>query len=74
MTYAMIDAIRFMKLAINNNISGPLIEPSSYLMKSPPVQYPDSIAKQKTEEFINKYAKKTANKTEKGKDSKEIEE
>jgi hypothetical protein len=26
-------------------------------MKSPPEQYPDSIAKEKTEEFIKKYRK-----------------
>jgi len=54
----MIDAIRLMKLALDNNVSGPLIEPSSYLMKSPPIQYPDSLAKQKTEDFIKKYSKK----------------
>ncbi len=60
-----IDAIRLMKLALDHKIAGPLIEPSSYLMKSPPVQYPDSIAKEKTEEFIKKYAK--LKKVEKGK-------
>ncbi|MEO0294280.1 MAG: inositol-3-phosphate synthase [candidate division WOR-3 bacterium] len=54
----IIDAIRIMKLALNHKIGGALIEPSSYLMKSPPKQYPDSIAKQKTEEFIEKYRKK----------------
>jgi myo-inositol-1-phosphate synthase len=51
-----------MKLALDNNISGVLIEPSSYLMKSPPEQYPDSVAKNKTEEFIKKYGKKSKNK------------
>jgi len=56
-----IDAIRLMKLALDNNIAGPLIEPSSYLMKSPPIQYPDSVAKEKTEAFIRKYSKKTKN-------------
>jgi len=39
-------------------LSGALIEPSSYFMKSPPVQYPDDIAKQKVEEFIKRYLKK----------------
>lgn len=67
----MIDAIRFMKLALNNNLVGPLIAPSSYLMKSPPIQYPDSIAKQKTEEFIKKYCKK--NKKGKDKDNTKVE-
>ncbi len=51
----VIDAIRLLKLGRDNGISGSLIEPSSYLMKSPPVQFPDSIALNKTEEFIQKY-------------------
>ena len=54
----IIDAIRCMKLALDNKISGPQIEPSSYFMKSPPVQYPDSICRKKTEEFIAKLSKK----------------
>ncbi|MCK4528739.1 inositol-3-phosphate synthase [candidate division WOR-3 bacterium] len=66
----MIDAIRLMKLALDNNISGTLIEPSSYLMKSPPVQYPDSIAKEKTENFIKKYSKKEKGKKENKKERK----
>jgi myo-inositol-1-phosphate synthase len=48
----VIDAVRLCKLALNQGLSGALVEPSSYLMKSPPVQYPDSVALQKTEEFI----------------------
>jgi myo-inositol-1-phosphate synthase len=51
----VIDAVRCCKLALNHGIGGPLEEPSSYLMKSPPVQVPDSVAKQNTEEFIAKY-------------------
>ena len=54
----VIDAIRLLKLARDNGISGSLIEPSSYLMKSPPVQFPDFIARNKTEEFIQKYGLK----------------
>ena len=34
----VIDAVRLAKLALNNGISGALEAPSSYLMKSPPVQ------------------------------------
>ena len=34
------DAVRCCKLALNNGIGGPLEAPSSYLMKSPPVQVP----------------------------------
>ncbi len=54
----VIDAIRCLKLALDNKLSGPQIEPSSYFMKSPPVQFPDSICKKKTEEFISKYSLK----------------
>ncbi len=52
----VIDAVRCLKLAMNRGISGALREPSSYFMKSPPVQYPDSLAKEKTEQFIRRYA------------------
>jgi myo-inositol-1-phosphate synthase len=51
----VIDAVRCCKLALNHGIAGPLEEPSSYLMKSPPVQVPDSVARQNTEDFIAKY-------------------
>ncbi|MCD6277953.1 inositol-3-phosphate synthase, partial [candidate division WOR-3 bacterium] len=61
----IIDAIRLLKLAMDNGLAGPLIEPSSYLMKSPPVQFPDSVARDKTEEFIRKYAVKGKEKKEK---------
>src|SRR6476469_4637202 len=49
------DAVRFCKLALNNGIAGSLESPSSYLMKSPPVQVPDSVARQDSEDFIAKY-------------------
>jgi myo-inositol-1-phosphate synthase len=51
----VIDAVRCCKLALNHGLGGPLEEPSSYLMKSPPVQVPDPIAKTNTEDFIAKY-------------------
>ncbi len=54
----MIDALRCAKLALDNNLSGPLLAPSSYFMKSPPVQYTDSEAHDKVEEFIKEYGKK----------------
>lgn len=53
----VIDAIRSCKIALDAGLTGALIEPSSYFMKSPPVQYPDDIAKQKVEEFIKKNTK-----------------
>ncbi len=54
----VIDAIRCAKLALDNNLSGALVEPSSYFFKSPPVQYPDYICREKTEGFIKKYGMK----------------
>ncbi len=53
----VIDAVRCAKLAMNNGIGGQLLAPSSYFMKSPPVQYHDDDARNKVEEFIKKNAK-----------------
>ena len=55
----VIDAVRLAKLALNKGIGGTLGGPSSYLMKSPPVQYDDDEAREKTEEFIREHARKT---------------
>lgn len=49
----VIDAVRCAKLALDRGISGPLYGPSSYFMKSPPVQYADSECLARTEGFIN---------------------
>jgi myo-inositol-1-phosphate synthase len=54
----VIDAVRCLKLALNNGISGQLDGPSSYLMKSPMNQRPDSEARELTEEFIAKNTRK----------------
>jgi myo-inositol-1-phosphate synthase len=51
----VIDAVRLAKLALNNGVSGSLVGPSSYLMKSPPEQIQDDEAHELTEEFIEKY-------------------
>ena len=51
----VIDAVRCCKLALDNGLSGALVEPSSYFKKSPPVQYTDAEARLMTEEFIAKY-------------------
>ena len=48
----VIDAIRCCKLARDRGLSGALVGPSSYFMKSPPVQYTDSQALKLTEDFI----------------------
>ncbi|ODS30408.1 MAG: Inositol-3-phosphate synthase [Candidatus Scalindua rubra] len=47
-----IDAIRCCKLALDRKISGPLIAISAFTMKHPPVQYPDTVAKEMVKEFI----------------------
>jgi myo-inositol-1-phosphate synthase len=49
----MIDAIRCARLALDRGLSGPLIAPSSYFMKTPPKQFKDDIARLMTESFIN---------------------
>jgi myo-inositol-1-phosphate synthase len=51
----VIDAVRLCKLALNHGVAGPLEDPSSYLMKSPPVQTHDSVARDATERFIERY-------------------
>ena len=58
----VIDAVRLGKLALNNGIAGALEAPSSYLMKSPPVQIVDSEAHANTERFIKQNALKAEKK------------
>jgi myo-inositol-1-phosphate synthase len=48
----VIDAIRCAKIAKDRGIGGPVLAPSSYFMKSPPVQYTDDEARQMLEDFI----------------------
>ncbi len=48
----VIDAVRFVKLGLDRGLSGTLEGPSSYLMKTPPVQHPDAIARELAESFI----------------------
>jgi myo-inositol-1-phosphate synthase len=48
----IIDAVRCAKLAMDRGIGGPVIGPSSYLMKTPPKQFKDSVALEMTEAFI----------------------
>ncbi len=52
-----IDAVRCAKLALDRGMSGAILAPSSYFMKTPPEQYPDSTAREKTEAFIAEQAK-----------------
>ena len=48
----IIDALRACKIAMDRGIGGPLLSASSYFMKSPPVQYADSVARDSVEQFI----------------------
>ncbi len=49
----VVDAVRCAKLALDRNIGGPLIGPSSYLMKSPPRQFTDDEARERIIRFID---------------------
>ena len=48
----VIDAIRCCKIAKDRGLGGPIEGPSSYFMKSPPVQHTDEEARQMVEDFI----------------------
>jgi len=48
----VVDAVRCAKLALDRGISGPLVGPSSYFMKSPPRQFTDNEARERTLQFI----------------------
>jgi myo-inositol-1-phosphate synthase len=48
----VIDAVRCAKLGIDRRIGGALTGPSSYFMKSPPQQFTDAEARERTARFI----------------------
>jgi myo-inositol-1-phosphate synthase len=48
----VIDAIRCCKIALDRGLKGGLAAPSAYLMKSPPEQWPDDLARHRLERFI----------------------
>jgi myo-inositol-1-phosphate synthase len=48
----VIDAVRCAKLALDRGLSGPLVAPSSYFMKTPPTQFSDDQARQMVEDYI----------------------
>ena len=48
----VIDAIRCAALALDRGVSGPLLDPSAYFMKSPPKQMRDETARDRVEAFI----------------------
>jgi myo-inositol-1-phosphate synthase len=49
----IIDAVRCAKLALDRGIGGPLLGPSAYFMKSPPVQFHDDVAMEMVESFAD---------------------
>jgi myo-inositol-1-phosphate synthase len=48
----IIDAIRCARVALDRGLGGPLIGPSAYFMKSPPIQFHDDEARQLVEDFV----------------------
>ena len=48
----VIDIIRAVKIALDRKISGQLLSISSYAFKHPPIQVPDSTAKEAVEDYI----------------------
>ncbi len=48
----VIDAVRCCKIALDRGVSGSLVGPSSYFMKSPPQQFDDDEARRRVEAFI----------------------
>ncbi|MDP1851938.1 MAG: inositol-3-phosphate synthase [Candidatus Planktophila sp.] len=48
----IIDALRCAKIGLDRKIGGALLSPSSYFMKTPPIQYTDEAAHDKLEDFI----------------------
>jgi myo-inositol-1-phosphate synthase len=49
----VIDAVRCAKIALDRGIGGALVGPSSYFMKSPPQQFTDDEARERTIAFVN---------------------
>ncbi|MBG93965.1 MAG: inositol-3-phosphate synthase [Chloroflexi bacterium] len=49
----VVDAVRCCKIALDRNMSGAITAPSSYFMKSPPIQYTDDVAREMVEKFIS---------------------
>lgn len=54
----VIDAIRAMKLALENNLSGPIFEACAYFKKSPPKQMDDKESREMLEAFIKRNKRK----------------
>lgn len=55
-----IDSIRCLKLALDNKLSGAIVEPAAYFQKHPPRQIEDRTARDLVEKFITKYGRSAA--------------
>jgi myo-inositol-1-phosphate synthase len=66
------DAIRCAKLALDRGLIGTLVAPSSYFMKSPPLQLHDDVAHDRLEAFIRGDDNETLVGTEKVKPRKKV--
>ncbi len=53
-----IDSIRCLKLALDNKLSGAIVEPAAYFQKHPPKQFEDRQAREMVELFIDTYGHK----------------
>jgi myo-inositol-1-phosphate synthase len=49
----MIDAVRCAKIALDRELAGPIVGPSSYFFKTPPKQFRDDVCREKVEAFIS---------------------
>lgn len=52
----IVDAIRYCKVALDRKIGGALVEASAWLMKHPPIQMSDLVAKEKTSIWLKETA------------------
>jgi myo-inositol-1-phosphate synthase len=69
----IIDAIRCLKIGLDRGLKGTLVAPSSYFMKSPPLQVHDDVARERVEAFIRGDDNETLTGTEESrKDSKAL--
>jgi len=48
----VVDAIRCCRIALDRGLKGALLAPSAYLMKAPPEQWPDDVARDALDRFI----------------------
>lgn len=50
-----IDSIRCLKLALDNNLAGAIVEPAAYFQKHPPKQIEDRRARELVEQYMTRY-------------------